>query len=385
MAYIDFFGSKRLTITDFTNGEITAIGNIVTPLLASLRVNPKGIELNSRPSTWNIHKSQLYICVVATKGINAPVFADVAAFSKLLSGLDYLYQRTDADWDRDRPVETQQSIMIKQAMSSINDIIAPKTFSYLDETVFNKHTDIKNKVELLSNTLSSVSQSYQRQIVLDKLDGFNGIGLDALIAPVAVAIGLAFPPIAPFVAVFNGLVSLIQEFSKPDPVKVATDKFSLYKQYQTAISTETDELIAYKNRINEDGYDYDFVNAEIIKFVPKGSIGNKTPSTFTAKPNKDGTITITGIVSGDIVNIDGVAEKAATSNIFTSTPQKDGIHKVTVTGGDIYSYSETANVTTKAELFSAPLTFIQNNAFVVLVVVGLLTITFIVLRRKGII
>lgn len=102
---------------------------------------------------------------------------------------------------------------------------------------------------------------------------------------------------------------------------------------------------------------------------------NQTPATFTAKANQDGTITVQGITNGDIVSIDGVAQIAATSNIFTTTAQKDGEHKVTVYGAGLYSYAETVNVTTKVALLSAPLTFIQNNpktvVFVVLLLIGL--------------
>jgi len=109
---------------------------------------------------------------------------------------------------------------------------------------------------------------------------------------------------------------------------------------------------------------------------------NQTPSVFSAKANQDATITVSGILAGDVVSIDGMAQSPATSSIFTSTTQKDGEHTITVLGKTLYYYDTTVKVTTKAALLSAPLAFVENNSKTVIVVV-LLAIGFYILWRRS--
>ena len=80
--------------------------------------------------------------------------------------------------------------------------------------------------------------------------------------------------------------------------------------------------------------------------------------------NPDGTITISGIGKGDMISIDGGTANTSDDDTFTSPKLKDGSHTVLiveVTTGTYYYDGLPKTVTTKIELLSAPIDWVQEN------------------------
>lgn len=94
-----------------------------------------------------------------------------------------------------------------------------------------------------------------------------------------------------------------------------------------------------------------------------GGSGNGTALTFDVTGNGDGTITVSGIMVGDLISVDGGTVVTATDTTYTTAKQKDGTHTVVVTAGTAgYSYTVTSKtVTTKIAFLSAPLDFVTEN------------------------
>lgn len=109
---------------------------------------------------------------------------------------------------------------------------------------------------------------------------------------------------------------------------------------------------------------------------------NKTPSNFTVVANTDGTITVSNIITGDLVSIDGATGLIAKGDTFTSVSLADGEHTITVTGQSIYSYADTVKVTTKVAFLSSPVAFLNNNKTLSIALL-LLVIGVIILWKRG--
>lgn len=119
-----------------------------------------------------------------------------------------------------------------------------------------------------------------------------------------------------------------------------------------------------------------------------GGSGNGTALTFDVVANGDGTITVSGIMVGDLVSVDGGTVVTATDTTYTTAKQTDGTHTVVVTAGTAgYSYTVSSKtVTTKIAFFSAPLDFVTENPILsvgVLIAVVLLVWYVIVPMVKG--
>jgi hypothetical protein len=90
----------------------------------------------------------------------------------------------------------------------------------------------------------------------------------------------------------------------------------------------------------------------------------KTLKTAKIAANPDGTVTVSEIVKGDMISIDGGTAVTATEDVYTSEKLKDGEHTVLigeVATGTHYYDGLAKKVTTKIELLSAPLDWVQEN------------------------
>jgi hypothetical protein len=182
------------------------------------------------------------------------------------------------------------------------------------------------------------------------------------------ALVTVFPPIAPLLVIFNAFDSIFNsDASKKRKLDHLKDMIGEW------LSTFNDFL---KDWEKEDRLQ----NPE--KYAIKDKDGtNRTPTTFTALANPDATITVKDVTNGDIIFIDGILAGTVTGNTFTSGTQKDGVHKVTVTGKGQFSYADSISVTTKAALLSAPLAFVQNNGTKVAIVVIILILVWVGWKR----
>ena len=108
----------------------------------------------------------------------------------------------------------------------------------------------------------------------------------------------------------------------------------------------------------------------------------KTPTTFKVVSNTDGTITVSNIITGDLVSIDGATGLIAKGDTFTSVALSDGEHTISVKGQSIYSYADTVKVTTKAAFLSSPVAFVNNNKALV---IGFVVVVFgvVMLWKRG--
>jgi hypothetical protein len=285
MAFQDFFKGNKLALSDFSQAEITDLSNLCNSFYDFFQPDPARTILNERPTNWKIHKSQLYICYVATKGINHPAFAKIASLNRIVSGLLFYAWNTDLEWDANQPVLDSDTIFIKSKIDAINTIIATKTFSYLDFDIFTKHTDIKNQVEDINNNLVLSTFKYKSMVVSDKSDGLSSVGLNDIVSPLLSLINTTFTAAAPYTLLFQGLVLAIDDFSKPSATQIAQNRLAEYTRLNIKITELTNEMVSYQTRINTDVYDYDFVNCEVIPYVKKEVQSPNVPNNPTTPIN----------------------------------------------------------------------------------------------------
>jgi hypothetical protein len=284
MPFQDFFNGNKLALSDFSQSELTDLSNICVPLYDYISADPARVRINSRPTSWNIKKSQLYICYIATKAINHPAFEKVSALNRLISGLLFLNDATDAGWDINQPVVTSETIRIQNDIEAINTIIATKTFSYLDYPLFEKHVGMKNQVEFLNNALIESTYRYRFMVTTDKASGLSSVGLNTIMRPLLSLITTTFKAAAPYTLLFQGLMLAIDDFSQPSASTIAQQRLAEYERLKIKITSETNEMVSYKARINADVYDYDFVNCEVIPYVDEGYTNPNPTPTPTPKP-----------------------------------------------------------------------------------------------------
>lgn len=108
----------------------------------------------------------------------------------------------------------------------------------------------------------------------------------------------------------------------------------------------------------------------------------RTPSTFKAVANPDGTITVSNIVQGDLVIIDGATGLLSKDVTFTSVPLADGEHTISVKGQGAYSYADTIKVVIKVSVFSSPVQFAKNNAYLVLIVFFFALLVYLIYKSS---
>lgn len=132
----------------------------------------------------------------------------------------------------------------------------------------------------------------------------------------------------------------------------------------------------------------DSITVAFINSAGGGNGGNGTALTFDVVANGDGTITVSGIMVGDLVSVDGGTVVTATDTTYNTAKQTDGTHTVVVTAVTAgYSYTVSSKtVTTKIAFLSAPLDFVTENPILsvgVLIAVVLLVWYVIVPMVKG--
>lgn len=248
--------------------------------------------------------------------------------------------------------EKKKLLLLKQAINRLAGLILLETGNVqYDIALYEQYSgenfqqktglNILSQVANLGTTVQALAGEAVALGIISKATASTYVvSLGAFTSGMAVAV--------PFISAFIGVVTIAENIVLKN--RLEQIKGSILNRIQR-VNTMNDDLKLLLNQLpNQD--------EKLTK-----------DTTFKAVPNPDGTITVTEILKGDVVVIDGGKGVIATSNTFTSDLQKDGVHKIKVIGKSIYLYPDTVTVTTKASFNSAPLSFLLNNKTLVVAVV----------------